>query len=203
MNALTGVSYAYHVSALNGTAQSAYLANVAIARSQSSGLYDGYVNVSSVFNGPTYTVLRAGQGPGAGNQQKTIVSFDTSPLVTGAVVTSARLRMKQISDNTAFNTLLTCKVDIKSGDFGTRTLEFGDFSAQSTYDWVATVPQAGPNAWGDAVLNANGIASVKVDGDTQLRVYFDANNAQSTYITWYPGESPGNEPVLIVNYQTP
>lgn len=200
-----GTRYTYQVNATTANGTTAWSASFPASTEStttllSRGTEDGYVTTTSADATITgATGLRAGEG--AASQQKAVVSFD-STLPAGAVVKSARLRLKQSCADTNFTTLGTCMVDIMTGDFGgSATLASGDFSATATATNVASVPSAGLNGWAEITLSPTTVTQINTGGHTQFRIYFNhLTGHPNTNITWYPGENSGNEPQLVLEY---
>jgi hypothetical protein len=194
-------SYAYRVEAMKGTAESGYVANVLLVRSDAA--LDGYV-ASTTGTPPNSSSLRAGLGF-AGTQIRAIASFNTTTIGTGAAVIAGRLRFKQSTLNTAFSSFGFAMVDINSPYFGTsEALAQPDYSASAdNTSPVAEFIGVGMDNWEEAVLGDEGIDNIGITSKTQFRVYMNASGSSSNYAGWYPGETSGSEPILIVSYKTP
>jgi hypothetical protein len=184
--------------------------NVAVFLSE--GTNDGYVQKNAMVYTPFPTAnqpgIRAGQG--MGTDLKGFLSFDTSVLGSSATILSAKIRLKQTTDNSAFTSLGTCMVDSKKGGFnGSLMLEGGtgggDYTALADATNVSQVPFVSAGNWTIAELNPN---DAKIDisntDHTQFRLYFNhVMGVSNKTAGWNSGESIGNEPQLIVQYTQP
>jgi hypothetical protein len=199
-----GTPYAYKVLAIIGSSTSDYSPSVVVFRSKSTE--DGYVASGQVnASGTGAAGIRAGQSTNAIGQLKGVVSFDTGALPDGCTVLGAVLREEQGSaDITALD---TCTVEIVNGSFnGNATLETADFTAGAT-DPVGELPKVGANGWAQVDLAGylddinTGPNGTDTTGRTQFRQSFPVYGTPNTYMSWYPGESTGNEPQLVIRYQ--
>ena len=224
-----GTTYYYVVSAVNSAGESANSSQTSATPQggtqpttvtfTSIGAEDGYLTESTETSGvggvattgdASNSALRTGD-TGSRQQYKLIVSFDTSSLPDGAVITSATLKLKRgkLTGTNPFSTLGTSNVDIKGGTgFGGSTaLAASDFQAAADATSVATMSNPANN--GDissGSINATGRVLIDKTGTTQLRVSFatdDNNNSTADYIGWYGGDdaTAANRPVLEVTYQ--
>jgi len=129
-----GSQYAYRVQASDATGKIlSPWADVAVFLSESK--YDGYVagivGAYVPFPGPVEPGIQAGQG--LGTDISGFLSFDTTPLGSAVTILDATLRLRQYTDNKAFDSLGTCMVDIQKGDFNSNVaLEAANFSAVDT-----------------------------------------------------------------------
>jgi hypothetical protein len=120
-----------------------------------------------------------------------------------------------MTDNSGYDALGPCKVDIKKGYFGNAaTLENMDFSmaAPTDFDITEVQPLAdmqGPPGWVEAEIvnpvyfgDINNTTSTG-SGLTQFRLYFDGTTSNHQ-VQWDSGEtanvSPFAPPMLIVRY---
>jgi hypothetical protein len=198
--------YAYQVKATNGSSTSTYSPAITVFRSQP--LYDGYVTANtSNNNGSSAAGIRAGQSTVQLGQLKGIVSFNTGALPDICTILGATLREKQGTDNTNFDTLGTCSVDIKKGAFGDDpALAAGDFDPADKTDTVGALPEAGLNGWGELSLSAylddinkTGVGTIQT---TQFRQYFGVYGGANVFVGWYPGDAGvTDQPQLVVRYQ--
>ncbi len=96
-------------------------------------------------------------------------------------------------------------VDIKNGDFNNSpALEAADFFATASATNVGQVPAAGLNGWAEVRLSADALSNInRTTVDTQFRLYFNDTSYSATSIGWYPGESVGSEPQLLIQYSMP
>jgi hypothetical protein len=205
--ASTGSRYAYRVQASNGTLLSPW-AQVAVFVSEAA--YDGYVTVD---NGTATPVPNAAQpgiqaGQGSTSNLTGVVSFDTGILTAGVTVLNAKLRLKQYTDNSGFDALGPCVVDIRKGPFNNNeALEADDFDALETdMDVASDVQLTGVDSgnWVEAELDADYISDINTEDRTQFRLWFpQVQGAGQQVVGWYSGESIGSEPHLVVQYAGP
>jgi hypothetical protein len=143
-------------------------------------------------------------------QYRSIVSFDTSSLPDGAVITGATLRLVRgtSSGTNPFTILGTCQVDVRSGFFGTGVgLANADFEAAASASAVGSLSNAATDgASSQAGLNAAGLAAINKTGVTQFKLFFttdDNDNNAYDYIGYFSGENAtvANRPTLVVTYQ--
>ena len=148
---------------------------------------------------------------GGDPQVKTIVSFDTSSLPEGAVVTSATLRLRRgtLAGANPFDTLGVITVDLHDSGFGgDPAFAASDFEAAATHPAVATLSNALANGdWSEGTLDAAGLAALNAAGTTQFKLYFpldDNDNGSQDSLGYYPGDNadPVNHPQLVVTYAT-
>ena len=148
-------------------------------------------------------------GDSAQNDQfKSILSFDTGGIPTGATITSAKLmlRRKKAVGTNPFETHGPCYVDIVNGTFNTPSVEKTDFEAVATSRKVAALSNPRQDgAMSRAILNEVGLRSINKGGVTQLKVYFkspsDNNNRKDTMVFWGDNASPDLRPTLLVTYR--
>jgi hypothetical protein len=133
------------------------------------------------------------------------LSFNTSFLGSNATVLGARLRLKQSTNNDAFDQLGPCMVDIEPAAFsGNAALQVGDFyytDADTTLN-AFEITGVGPSHWFVAELDSPA-DEVSNNDYTQFRIYFNHSNSINKYAGWYSGESTTNngQPQLVVQYQ--
>lgn len=143
-------------------------------------------------------------------QYRSIVSFDTSALPDGAVITSATLRLVRGTSlgTNPFTILGTCQVDVRTGFFGTGVaLANADFEAAASASAVGSLSNAATDgATSQASLNAAGLAAINKTGTTQFKLSFttdDNDNNAYDYIGYFSGAhaTAANRPTLVVVYQ--
>ncbi len=156
------------------------------------------------------TALRMGDD-GTNRQFRNIVSFDTSTIPAGAIITGAFLELNQGNGaqggTVDFGAIL---VDIRTGSFGTGNgLENADFQSPATATAVATMSvPAGVGAWSFGQLNQAGLDAInRSGGRTQFRVYYalpDNGNNTQDFLPFFGGASttPGTQPILRISYTT-
>jgi hypothetical protein len=185
---------------------------VTVSLTSTSGV-DGWVLESTATGGVGGT-LAAGKirvGDDSANKQIVgILSFDTSSLPDGAVITSATLQVKRdnVAGTNPFTTHGACNVAIRAGGFnGNTALEAADFQAAPTASNVAVMSDPtvnGANSTG--TLNSVGLAAINKTGVTQFRLSFtsgDNGDAGADYLQCN-ASNDGNaakRPTLIVTYQ--
>jgi hypothetical protein len=185
---------------------------------RSSGSQDGYVLESS------HTSSRGGSSSAASTtfrlgddaskkQYRAILSFGTSSIPDGAVITGVTLKVRKQGvtgggDPVAkFNGFM---VDMKKGYFGTRTtLQAGDFQASASKTYGAFKP-ALVAGWYSIDLTSAKAYINKVSthsGLTQIRLRFkldDNGNRVANYLRLHSGNAPtSSRPQLIVTYYLP
>jgi hypothetical protein len=220
-------TYYYRVRARNANGNSAYsneanattLSGTRTLTFTSVGAEDGYLTESSETsnsggsrdsNDTGSNALRVGDAT-LDRQIKSIVSFDTSALPDGAVITSVSLRLVRsgVTGSNPFSTYGTCHVDIKSGSgFGGSTaLTASDYQAAADVAQVASLSNASSNGSASTgTLNSAGRNSINRTGKTQFRIYFqtgDNDDQGNDYIGYYSGENAtaGNRPLLTIVYE--
>ena len=207
----TTSAYAYRVEASNGTNDTDW-SNIAVFLSEPNN--DGYVigppfSTKSAVPNASQPGILAGQGiPGTVGSSwdlRGFLSFNTSLLGSNTTVLGAQLRLKQSTNNDAFDALGPCMVDIQTGVFSdSAALQVGDFyytDANTSVDAFEIIG-VGPDQWFQAVV---GPADQVSNSDyTQFRIYFNhVEGITNTWAGWYSGESSSNnsQPQLIVRYK--
>ena len=202
----TSTEYGYRVKALNTDHPTGWFSlGVFVSKPDE----DGYVQSNMVaMPHATEPGIRAGRGSGT-MQLRGILSFNTGVLGSTAKVQGAKLRLKQTTDNAGFDSLGPCKVDIINGAFNHNVaLEGADYSYASTDPDVMRIMPLGPMQtapdWTVTDLRSGFVDDINntttIDlGRTQLRLYFDGTTANQQ-VRWNSGDSPGNEPYLLVQY---
>ncbi len=215
-----GVTYYYVVSAVNAAGESANSAPVAVTPSTAVNFtttsvagQDGYVtgvsgNATGGSSNSASGTLRTGDST-QNRQYKTILSFDTSAIPSGAFISSAAVKMKRstLTGTDPFTTLGALNVDIVRGGFDSApAIGAADFQASADATQVATMSNPGANdAWSSGTLSNTGCDFISRGGTTQLRVAFATptnSNATSDYVAWYSGNdaTSANWPVLELSY---
>lgn len=148
-------------------------------------------------------------GDDAGDRQyRSILSFDTSAIPEGVVLTSARLQLTRGgTDGTSpLTTHGPCTVDVRRGSFGTSSaLQTGDFQAPA--DAVGSgqiAASGGAGTLQEIALDAGGVGSVNTAGRTQLRISCardDDDDLTADVAGFYSGEATATRrPKLVVTY---
>jgi fibronectin type 3 domain-containing protein len=218
-----GTTYYYVISAVNANGESPNSAQVSATLTggvqtrimlTSVATQDGYVmesnETSNIGGAISSTTIRAGDHSN-GNQNKGILSFDTSSIPDTAMILSVTLKLRRlgVTGDNPFYSHGPLYVDIKGGTGfnGSTSLENGDFQAAADATQVATLSTAVNNLdWSTGDLSTTGLNFIDKTGQTQFRVYFaldDNNDGESDYINWYAAESSvsANRPVLEIVYQ--
>jgi poly(hydroxyalkanoate) depolymerase family esterase len=148
---------------------------------------DGYVKAFADGSSPavgTLTSLAVGRGTDS-KFNRTILSFDTSSLPDGAVVTAATVTVTYSSSSgspwsdPAGNTMV---VDVKNGTFGAAATETTDWAAAADASAVATVDAFASGTKTSSGFAAAGLGAISKTGRTQLRLRFTLNQAATSYI---------------------
>lgn len=173
---------------------------------------DGWVLESTATSGVGGTAtagkIRVGDD-GSNKQYVAILSFDTSSIPDGAVITSATLQVKRdiVQGTDPFTTHGACSVAISTGGFnGSTALETADFQAAATASNVATMSDPTINgALSTGALNAAGLNAINKTGKTQFRLTFalgDNADASADYLQCNASnDTVAKRPTLIVTYQ--
>jgi len=182
----------------------------------STAAYDGYIRESSetsgkggVLNASSY-VFVAGDSTDR-KQYRGLLSFNTSSLPDGAIVTSARLilKLQRISGTNPFTSHGGLLIDIRKPFFGTaRTLGLDDFNAAASLGAAGSVGKTPNNGVYTGSISTSGLAYINKTGTTQLRLRFqkdDNNNNIADYLAFFSGDASNaeNRPVLQVTYFMP
>lgn len=164
---------------------------------------DGYVKALADGLSPavgTLGTLALGRGTD-GKFNRTILSFDTSSVPDGAVVTAATVTVTYSSSSgspwtdPAGNTLV---VDVKNGVFGAAaTTEITDWSAAATASAAATIAAFTTGTRASSGFSAAGLGAINKTGRTQLRLRFSQNQTATNYV--FIGE--GASATLTLRYQ--
>ena len=203
--------YAYRVQASNGRATTDW-SNIAIFLSEPDN--DGYIagppfSTDSVVPNDAQPGIRAGQklraGGGAtqpGPDLRGFLSFNTSALGSNTTVLSANLRLKQYTNNDAFDLLGPCMVDVQKGAFSNdAALQIGDSyytDANTTVDAFEIIG-VGAGEWFEALVGRSN--QVNNTDHIQFRIYFNHSDTINEYAGWYSGESEDSPPQLLVRYK--
>lgn len=186
-----------------------------VATFVSQAANDGFIVESSEFSGIGGLANSLGgfyyQGDFfADKQVKAFLSFDTTAIPTGAIITEARIEMRYqgtVGTN-PFTTHGPLMVDIANPYFGTGVaLAAGDFQAASSASNVfacATVPVA---SWYTCNM-ASSFGLINEAGTTQFRLQFtldDNDDLGADFLRFYSGNygTAAYRPVLVVTYYVP
>ncbi|HEY5902253.1 MAG TPA: choice-of-anchor Q domain-containing protein [Anaerolineales bacterium] len=148
----------------------------------------------------------------ARRQYRAVLSFNTSGLPAGAIITSVtlKIRLAETVGTDPFGTLQYILGDLRKGYFGSAdALELQDFQAPLTLGSVFVIkntPDAG--GWHSAGLAALRFPSINRSGLTQIRLRFkldDDNDAVADYLKFYSGNAGvlSVRPRLVITYYLP
>jgi hypothetical protein len=134
---------------------------------------------------------------------KGFLSFKTTYL-NGTTIGAAQLLLKQSVNNSHFSDTNPCQ-DIDRGIFG-----HDQMLKSEDYNWTDTssittnafpITGVGLDSWFTADLTEF-VADISNNNNyTQFRLHRRDGIDPNNYVGWYAGDSPGNEPQLIVQYQ--
>jgi len=185
---------------------------------KSQGAYDGWIlesfetsNKGGTMNS-TANLLYVGDNA-QDKQYKSFLSFDTSSLPDGSVITNAQLKIN-IKAFTGGNMFTPTKalgnllMDISTPYFGTKAnLAVGDFQAIASKNSVGTLASAPAVGWYTITLKTTSFLFIKLDDTTQFRLRFqkdDNDDLGADYLKIYSGDAGDvNSPQLIVEYYVP
>jgi hypothetical protein len=113
-------------------------------------------------------------------QFRGILSFDTSGIPDGALITGATVRLRRVGvfGTNPFTTHGACRLDVVRGAMGgDPALQASDFQAAVTATAVGTLSDPLVNGGlSTATLDAAGLAAIDTTGRTQFRVAFDLDD---------------------------
>ncbi len=172
----------------------------------SDDVKDGWVLESTETSGVGGSVKTTNSyiGDNATKQQYVcILSFDTSAIPEGVTITSATLTVRRLSaKGSPSSTLGALTADIKSGTYGSVTLQIADFQTASDHTNVVTIPYpVGNGDYSTGSLNSDGRAHINTSGYTQFKLHFatdDDNDATADYLDLYDSNY---KPTLEVIWQ--
>ena len=191
------------------------------AQFASDGLNDGWILESGEFSGrggllnKKAATLRVGDDA-LNKQYRSILSFDTSSLPTGATISDVTIMVKKqkiVGGSTIFTKLNGLVVDVKKPNYGsTVALQLADFGNKPRLAGMNVAGTFGAvadsNGWYTVHLKSTAFTFVNVDGTTQFRLRFakdDNNNLLANYLLLYSGNATiaANRPQLIITYTAP
>jgi len=179
---------------------------------------DGWVRESSEDSNEGGALNTTGSGSKAirfgdhkkDRQFKSIVSFDTSLLITGSVVKGAQFELTRGSnagDNDPYATFGIANVDLSVGGFGgDPALAVSDFEATADISMTGQLSDTG--VLGISNLDSEGLSAIEGATKVQLRIEFelDDNDDRSNDYVGYYSSNNGNSnlhPRLIIDYTLP
>ncbi|WP_083926254.1 T9SS type A sorting domain-containing protein [Neolewinella persica] len=163
------------------------------------GNLDGWVDV--ITNNVNTGGIRMGDDGASGsapsNDWRGILSFDTGNLPSNAMITGARIYLTRSSQGGGANPYSLSdrnpRLDIKSGTFGSASVEPGDGNATASADDVGCFH-------GDVAENLD-VTRIDIDpaylthintgGRTQFRLMFDVADQSANYVNYYDGSEVG------------
>ncbi len=159
----------------------------------------------------TASTLRIGDDA-ARKQYRSILSFRTSALPDGAVITRVLLKVKRqgvTGGGDPINIFQGFYVDLRKGTFGSAALWSSDWEAAANKTLGPFKP-AITSGWYKINLTAGRAQINKLatsNGLTQIRLRFkldDNNNAVANYLSLYSGDAPtAARPQLVITYYVP
>ncbi len=176
---------------------------------------DGWVLESAQYSNVGGSLNRGGAtfylGDNKYNRQyRGILSFNSASIPPSAVVTGAILEIKQAGagGSNPFKTLGNILVDIKKGTFGLPALQLTDWQAAASKNAVTVIKNTPVSGWYSNSLSFANLTYINRSGLTQFRVRFskgDNSNGIADYLAFYTGNAatPGNRPILIIQYYVP
>jgi hypothetical protein len=181
----------------------------------SLGAQDGWVLESSETSNKGGKLNKGGKvlfvGDDASNKQyRAILSFDTSSLPEGAVITSATLRFKYagVTGTLPFGTHGKLLVDASTVSFSKNPLlQMVDFQAAPSKKNVLSFTKTNINKWYSRTFSTINLGFINPDGMTQFRLRFakdDNNDFGADILKIFSGNSTeANRPQLLIEYHTP
>ena len=180
----------------------------------SSATLDGYIVESSETSGTGGGInarsTRLTVGDTVADQQvRAILSFNTSGLPNGAVITSAQLMIKKASLTGAnpFATLGKLVADVGAPLFsGSQSLQSSDFQAAAGANMCAVFSGAPVANWYSAAIKQASLSKISRTASTQFRLRFtkdDNDNHAANRINFISGNAAADKPQLVVNYYVP
>ena len=187
---------------------------IVTATFNSSAALDGYITETSETSSQggvidsSNTVLIVGD-TATNRQIRAILSFTTSSIPDGAIITYAKLTIKKASltGTDPFTVLGHLVADVGSPVFsGNATLQSSDFQAVATINSCATFSAPPVANWYSAAMKQASLSKISLTGRTQFRLRFtldDNNNQANNRVNFISGNATSNRPQLVVNYYVP
>jgi hypothetical protein len=181
----------------------------------SIGAQDGWVRESGETTNKGGKINKGGKvlfvGDDALNKQyRSILSFDTSSLPDGAVITKVTLRFKYagVTGTTPFKTHGKLLVDASTLSFSKNPLlQKTDFQAAPSNKKVLLFTKTTINKWYSQTFSAANLGAINPNGMTQFRLRFakdDNNDFGADILKIFSGNStPANRPQLLIEYYIP
>ncbi len=151
---------------------------------------DGYVKANADGTSPTIGQYESSYGVAIGRgsdgqNNRTLLSFDTSSVPDGATVTGAYLTLSYNSgsgDPWASPTGNRLLLDVQTGCFGGCTTEATDWGATASVAGAAEVVKFTTGSQSSSGLSAAGLSAVNRTGLTQLRLRFASQPTATAYL---------------------
>ncbi|GAA0675157.1 hypothetical protein GCM10010193_30170 [Kitasatospora atroaurantiaca] len=149
---------------------------------------DGYVKAAADGSSPAVGTLSGSLGLAVGRgtdgkQNRALLSFDTSGIPAGAVITGARLTVAYGSGSGDPFSGSRLVVDARTGCFGAAgTTGTDDWSAAVTAAEVATIGRFSSGSQTSTDLSPAGLAAITPGGTVQLRLSFDQALTSTAYL---------------------
>lgn len=151
---------------------------------------DGYVKANADGSGAEVGTLESlyGLALGRGTDAKlnrTVLSFDTSALPDTATIQRAWLTVSHNSasgDAWADPTGNELVIDVKTGCFGTCTIEASDWGDPATAAGVSSLLKWTSGTTSSTEFSSDGLAALDTTGTTQLRLRFELDQTATNYL---------------------
>jgi poly(hydroxyalkanoate) depolymerase family esterase len=181
----------------------------------SVGTEDGYAQTGTSTS-TTGSTFSAGSsvyvGENLDRAQRGVLSFNTSSLPDGAVITSVEVRLfySQTPFGSAWTTLGSLVGDVQGGCLGAScALAASDWEAAAAASGAVTFARPAATTIGTQVtgtMATAGLGQINRTGTTQLRVRFSTHrdaDGMSDYVVFAGGDftTAGYRPVLVVRYR--
>jgi hypothetical protein len=147
----------------------------------------------------------------ADSQYRSILSFNTSSLPDGAVITGVTLKIKNagLVGTNPFTTHGNIAVDVRKGGFSANgALQVQDFQALASKNTAMTIMNNPVNGWYSKAMAAANFTYINKTGVTQFRLRFgkdDNDDRGADYLKFYSGNyaTASWRPQLIIRYYVP
>ncbi|MCQ3939350.1 MAG: hypothetical protein DPW18_20240 [Chloroflexi bacterium] len=182
---------------------------------RSTAIQDGWILESSETSGTggtlnnSMTTLWVGDD-GANRQYRTVLSFDTSALPPGAVITSVTLKFKYAGKvgTLPFGTHGNLLVDVRKGAFSNNpSLQLGDFKIAATKNALFSITNTKVNNWYVLTFNPSQFKYINRTGVTQFRLRFavdDNNDYGADILKIFSGNAgSAHQPRLTIVFYIP
>ncbi len=180
---------------------------------KSAGAYDGWIIESGENTNQGGSIEKISNALFIGDdakdrQYRSILSFDTNSIPDNVTITSAQVKIRE-QGHVGTNPLSThgnLLLELRSGTFSNNvTLVAGDFSAIANIGSTQDKFSGAGGDWYIADLSSINLGLVNKYGVTQFRLLFskdDNDDMGADYARFFSGNSPSDQPQLIVTYST-